>query len=895
MSSVVSKPVARIRLVVLVVLLCAIGTRAAAALDGDGVLRATLDNGLRVIIVRDTLAPVAATVVNYRVGSNEAPEGFPGTAHAVEHMMFRGSPGLSAEQLASLSATIGGKFNADTQQTVTRYFFTVPADDLDSVLRIESIRMRGILADEHLWSKERGAIEQEVAQDLSNPQYIFYTRLLEALFRGTPYAHDALGTRPSFDNTAAAMLKQFHDAWYVPNNAILVIAGNVEPEPTLARVRALFDDIPAKPLPARPEVRLQAVQPETLQLDTDQATGMVVVAFRLPGASDPDYAAVEVLADVLSSQRGRLYGLVPEGKALYAGFAATAFPHTGMGYAIAGFPQGADASELTREIRRVLAAERADGVPAELVEASKRHARVEIEQQKNSVSGLARAWSEAVAVEGRDSPEEELQAIERVSVDDVNRVARTYLDPDHAVIAILTPRPSGKPTSPKGFGEAESFAAPQDTNGVTLPAWAQAAVERLSVPQSTVHPTVTTLANGIQLIVQPTAVSNTVSVYGHIQHNGALQVPPGKEGVGEVLAQLFSHGTTSLDRLAFQKARDDIGASVAAGTDFSLQVLSDQFERGVALLADNLLHPALPEPAFRVIRRQSAAALAGRLKSPGYLAGRALNAALFPKRDPTQRQATPATVSRLRLRDVRAYYDKVFRPDLTSIVVIGTVTAERAQAVLAQYFGPWQARGRKPNTLLPPVPLNQPSTVAVPDTSRVQDNVMLAQTLGLNRFHPDYYALELGNHVLGGAFYATRLYRDLRKDGGLVYNVASLFHLDRTRGLYMVSYACDPPNVSKARAIVVRNLKAMQASPVSAAELRQAQAVLLREIPLSEASTDSIASGLLSRAVLGLPLDEPTRAAERYVKLTAKEVQAAFAKWLRPRALVQITQGPMPQ
>ena len=884
----------RIRLAILAFLLCAVGTGTAAALSSDGVLRATLDNGLRVIIVRDTLAPVAATVVNYGVGSNESPEGFPGTAHAEEHMMFRGSPGLSGDQLANLSAAIGGKFNADTQQTVTRYFFTVPADDLDIALRIESIRMRGILADEQLWSKERGAIEQEVAQNLSNPQYIFYSKLLEVLFRGTPYAHDALGTRPSFAETTAATLKQFHDTWYAPNNAILVIAGNVEPEATLTRVRALFGDIPAKPIPARPEIRLQPVQPETLRLDTNQATGMVVVAFRLPGSDDPDYAAIEVLADVLSSQRARLYGLVPDGKALYAGFAANAFPHTGMGYGIAGFPQGADSSALGQEIRRVLAAEVADGVPADLVEASKRHARVEAEQQKNSVAGLARAWSQAVAVEGRESPDEELQAIERVTVDDVNRVARKYLDLDHAVVAILTPQPSGKPTSPKGFGGAESL-APQQTNGVTLPDWAQAALGRLSVPQSSVQPTVTTLANGIQLIVQPASVSNTVSVYGHIRHNGALQVPPGKEGVGDVLAQLFSYGTTSLDRLAFQKALDDIGASAAAGTDFALQVLSEQFERGVALLADNMLRPALPEPAFKVIRRQFAASLVGKLKSPGYLAGRALNTALFPKRDPTQRQATPATISALRLKDVRGYYDKLFRPDLTTIVIIGNVTPERAQAVLAQHFGQWQARGRKPNTLLPPVPLNKPSTVAVPDKSRVQDKVTLAETLGLNRFHPDYYALELGNRVLGGAFYATRLYRDLRKDAGLVYNVGSAFSLDQTRGLYMVTYACDPPNVSKARALIVRNLKTMQTSPVSDEELRQAQAVLLREIPLSEASTDSIASGLLSRAVLDLPLDEPTRAAERYVQLRPQEVQAAFAKWLRPRDLVQVTQGPSPK
>jgi zinc protease len=128
-----------------------------------------------------------------------------------------------------------------------------------------------------------------------------------------------------------------------------------------------------------------------------------------------------------------------------------------------------------------------------------------------------------------------------------------------------------------------------------------------------------------------------------------------------------------------------------------------------------------------------------------------------------------------------------------------------------------------------------------------------------------------------------------------VYFVSSTFDLDKTRGLYTVSYACDPPNVSKARAIIVRDLIAMQKTPVTDHELRQAQALLLREIPLSESSANSIAQGLLSRRAIGLPLDEPTHAAQRYVQLTARDIQAAFAKWVRLGAFVQVTQGPTPQ
>ena len=167
-------------------------------------------------------------------------------AHATEHMMFRGSPGLSADQLADISAALGGDFDADTQQAVTQYFFTTPAENLDVALRIEATRMRDLLPDEELWDKERGAIEQEVAQDLSNPEYVFYMQLLAAMFKGTPYEHDRAWARgrPS-TKPPMPMLRKFHNTWYAPNNAILVIVGDVEPAQALEQVKKIFGDIPA--------------------------------------------------------------------------------------------------------------------------------------------------------------------------------------------------------------------------------------------------------------------------------------------------------------------------------------------------------------------------------------------------------------------------------------------------------------------------------------------------------------------------------------------------------------------------------------------------------------------------------------------------------------------------
>ncbi|HEY4952403.1 MAG TPA: pitrilysin family protein [Verrucomicrobiae bacterium] len=858
------------------------------------VLRATLTNGLQVIIVRNPLAPVVTTMINYRVGSDECSPEFPGTAHAMEHMMFRGSPGLSADQLANITAALGGDDNADTQHAITQYFFTIPVEHLDVTLNIEAARMRDLLADEKLWEKERGAIEQEVAQDLSNPEYVFYIQLMAAMFKGSPYEHVGLGTRPSFDKTTDVDLRKFHNSWYVPNNAILVIVGDVQPERVLEQVKKIFSGIPSAPLPARPEFNFSPVKPDTMKLDTDLPYGMTAFAFRFPGSDNPDFAAAQILSDVLSSQRGKFYGLVPQGKALTVEFDYDTLQKAGLGYAIAGFPAGGDSTNLLDEVKEILLAEITNGVGADLVEAAKRREIISAELQKNSVQGLASAWSEAVAGEGRQSPDDDINAFRQVTVEDVNRVAKQYLDFDHAVSAILTPQASDKPISSKSFGGAESFASSKNVK-VKLPAWAEKVTQRIEAPVSTLNPFVTNLPNGIRLIVQPEAISDTISIYGRVKNNPKVQMPAGKDGVDVALDKLFSYGTKSLDRLAFQKALDDIGANESAGADFSLQVLPEHFERGVQLLADNELSPALPEDDFKIIQPQLAASVAGELRSPDHIVTHTLTTALFPKSDPAQRETTPASVKSLTLQDVHSYYQSAFRPDLTTIIVIGNVSPENAVAVISKCFGDWKAEGEKPNTLFPAAPSNSASVTHVPDSSRVQDKVLLAETLPLTRTNADYYALQLGNHVLGGNSFATRLYQDLRVKSGLVYYVIPTFNTGLTRSIYQFELGCDPPNVSKARAIVLSDIKDMQMKKVSVDELNQTKRGLLRDIPLMESSVDYIAQGWLRYSTLGLPLDEPVRAGRIWAKLDARDVQKAFAKWIRPDDLVQVTQGPAPQ
>jgi zinc protease len=309
------------------------------------------------------------------------------------------------------------------------------------------------------------------------------------------------------------------------------------------------------------------------------------------------------------------------------------------------------------------------------------------------------------------------------------------------------------------------------------------------------------------------------------------------------------------------------------------------------LLADNELHPAFPAAAFPVVRQQVAQGLVGLLQSPSYRTRRALAHALAPEGDPSLREATPQSVMALQPSDLQDFFKAAYRPDLTTIVVAGDVTPERARRVVGVTFGSWQATGPTPAIDLPPVGPSHASAARVPDPTAVQDSVTLAETVPLSVSDPDRFTLMLGNTILGGGFFS-RLYRDLRIKSGYVYSVDSELDWHRTRSEYAVSFGSDPQNVDRAHALLVRDVKDMQTGPVSATELTRAKAQMLRRLPMQRASIDAIAGLYLRLIDLGLPLDTPQIGAHRIFAATAGDIQSAFGKYLRPDDLAQVVKGP---
>ncbi|HEX8806096.1 MAG TPA: insulinase family protein, partial [Candidatus Aquilonibacter sp.] len=549
---------------------------------------------------------------------------------------------------------------------------------------------------------------------------------------------------------------------------------------------------------------------------------------------------------------------------------------------------------IDQEMRAVIDNYRKTGVPDELVAAAKQREISQLAFSGNSIEDSAFDWSQAVAVQGLSSPDDMEAAFNRVTTADVNRVLRTYVNNNTAIAAYAVPKNAGAATSGGGGPGKENNMVPPKTHE-PLPSWAQDILENLKVPAKTLDPTSMTLANGIHLIVQPESITPTVVVSGSIDNDPFVQEPVDRRGVNDMTVALFPFGTTTYNRVEYQAELDKISATVSAGTDFSLSVLSKDFDRGVQLLADQELHPAFNPQAFAIVKQQAVGQIEGEVTSPDYLASVALNDALYPEGDPYRNFPTVKTTNAITLDDVKAWYAAAYRPDLTTIVVIGDITPDAARASIEKYFGGWAATGPKPQTQPPAVALNTSSQVVVPAQGRVQSSVQLVQLNDVRRGDPDWAPLQLANTALTGGFYSSILYHDLREVHGYAYSVQSALRAGKIRSTFSINYACDPQNIVPAERAAIADMERVQSTPLSDNDLLRAKALLLGEVPIQQASYDGVTSLFLHYAGMDLPLDQYQTDAQNYLNATAPQVQAAFAKWIRPNDFVRIVTGPGPK
>jgi zinc protease len=486
----------------------------APTVDASAPVRATLANGMHVVLLPNKLAPVATTLMSYNVG--DADDTLPGIAHATEHMLFRGTANLSGGQLAEIAARMGASYNAMTADESTLYYYKLPASYVDLALRIEADRMTNATIRAADWATERGAIEQEIRAQESQPTYTMGKTLRESFFAGTPFATASGGTVPSFEKMTADDIRAFYHTWYKPANATLIVAGDIDPAQVLAQVHAHFDATPAGALPVRKPVVVPPLATASLQATIDFPIGFGVLGYRLPGTDAPDYAAARVLGEVLRGGRTAFADLTADGKLLAALPITSMFPATGAAFLL-GIPAGGKPAEsVTPLLAQALETYRKNGIPPELVEAAKLKMLSEQAYRQASISGLGFAWAEA-AEQNQPTPDAIYQALGAVTVADVDRVLRTYLSPDHQLTMLITAKPTHAmaKTDPSAGVEHVGFAPSAHE---PLPAWAQVALKvPLRAPEDDPTATVHRLSNGLRYAARRETVSPTVVLSGYIR------------------------------------------------------------------------------------------------------------------------------------------------------------------------------------------------------------------------------------------------------------------------------------------------------------------------------------------------------------------------------------------
>jgi zinc protease len=863
--------------------------RPTAPIASNAPVRAVLSNGLKVVLLPDRLAPVATTVITYDVGSDR--ETMPGLAHATEHMMFRGTKAVSAGQFADIATRAGAEYDAQTTNFNTLYYFKLPSAYVPIALRLEADRMNGALMSPAAWKTERGAIEQEIRGDESVPGWAIGQKLTRAFFGDTPYGTFAGGTIASFQKMTAADIAAFYHTWYHPNDATIVVAGDIDPVATLAQIHELFDPIPSAPLPQSTPIAVPS--PSTQAIDAGVSELPVPLAadiYRFPSLDDPDYAAGQVLMQALDNGTGALAELTVRGTTLGAYATASAYPEVGIAeIAAIGLPSSPPES-LQRALLGVISGYARSGVPPELVEAAKTRLLSQQAYRQASISGLAFAWVNALAT-GRPSPDDIYGSIARVTDADVNRVLRTYLQANAALPVTLRPKASAsRPKVDPNAGQ-ENVKYTPDVHR-PLPAWTTAYFNApLRAPKNG-DLSITKLPNGLQLTVRQATFSPVVVLRGHIRNSPHLYEPWGKSGVAAITSTLLPWGTQTYDRAAYQEQRDAIAASVSLGTSFSLEVPAKNFDRAVALLADGMLHPAFPPSAFDVIERDDVQAAAALEKQPTTQASVARTDALYPLGDPRRRRATAQTIAAITPNDVRKYYAFAYRPDLTTIAIVGDVTPKQAHATIVKYFGAWKAVGKKPSFRFPQVATSGKKSVTVTSAASRQSQVTLTQVIGVRSGSFDAVALDLANTILSGEDTGSMLFRDVRTNKGYVYSIDSSVDVGESSSTFSIDFASDPKNAARAQTAAVAVIQHLRTTPLPLVELQRAKALLLAQRVLPLDSYSGLADDLLQAATYGYTRAGADWYWRNLIEITPTQLRDAMHRWIDPNRFVRVTVAP---
>nr|WP_232367982.1 pitrilysin family protein [Alteromonas mediterranea] len=882
--------------------------------------RFTLENGLTVLLHVDRSDPVAAVALTAHVGSAREKEGRTGFAHLFEHLLFLESENLGKGGLDKLSARIGGSgANGSTSRDSTNYYQTVPIDALEKMIWAEADKLGFFIntVTDPVLAKEKQVVKNEKRQRVDNRayghnQYVIDKNLYPA---GHPYSWQVIGSLDDLQNATLADVKAFFNTWYVPNNVVLTIAGDIDVAQTKSWVKKYFAEIPAGETIPKLATQPAKLDETVKRFHIDnfaQAPLLTMVWPTVPQYHD-DYYALQVLSQYLSEGKN-----APLNKVLIDEKKLTSNLYLyGYDAELAGQLQllvmafnGVDLNAVYAGIEEALARFEKEGIAPEDLARIKAGQETEFYQGLSSVLGKGFQLAQYEIFAGNAAfISQDVKKILGVSQEDVMRVYRTYLKDKPYVATSFVPKGNKELVlagSTKANvveeliveGAEEAFDAsiaadyertPSSFDRTKEPAYgASIEVTPPQVWQST-------LSSGIDIA----GISNdeVPLVAFEIKLDGGMLLDPaGKAGTANLLAELLLKGTATKTPKQLEQEIQLLGATLQTNASetavtISGSVLSKHYDALMALVTEVLLSPRFDEAEFALAKDDVINQIEQIKANPNAIAAAEFKALLYGNVHPFAQ--TPLgekeSVTAISLDDVKAFYRKNISPSVAKFHVVGDIEPLDVKQALVTLNSAWVPKKVSlPNVSEPSLP--ETSQLFFYDVPDAKQSVLYFGHAGLKATHRDAYLASVMNYRLGGGGFASQLMQELRENKGYTYGIRSSFSSDQYTGEFIIKSAVRS-NVTLEATQAIQDILLSYGNAYSSEDLEVTKGFTLKSGARAFETLGAKLNMVDEISDIGLPNDYVLQQQAEVKALTVDDVKRLYNAYVHPGKMIYLVVG----
>lgn len=850
-----------------------------------------LDNGLTLIVHEDRKAPIVAVNVWYHVGSKNEKEGKTGFAHLFEHLMFNGTENFNDDYFVPLEKVGATDMNGTTNNDRTNYFQNVPTSALDLVLWMESDRMGHLLGaiDQGKLDEQRGVVQNEKRQGENQPYGQVFNLIAENTFpEGHPYSWSVIGSMDDLNAASLEDVNEWFETYYGAANAILSVAGDIDPETAKAKVEEYFGDIPAGPPIGRQNAWIaKRTGTHRQRLDDRVPMARIYKVWNIPewGTAEMDY--LDLFSDILANgKNSRLYERLVYRDQIATDVAAFVYPREVAGQFIiqATARPGGDLAEveaaLDEELQRLI----------QRGPARKELERVKTQSYARFVRGVERIGgfggkSDILALNEvyGGSPEywkTTRGRIDAATTSDLRDAAQQWLT-DGVYILEVHPFP-------------EYAAKETGADRSSLP--------EMATPPRADFPEIqrTTLSNGLEIVfAQRTAVP--VINFDLLVNAGFAADSTAAPGTARLTMDMLDEGTTTRDALEISEELALLGAQLSTSSSLdtlnvSLSALKENLDESLELFADVILNPAFPEEDFARRQQQQLDAIKQEQSSPNAMGLRVLPSLLYgadhPYGGPLSGTGNVESVSALATDDLKAFHQSWFKPNNATLIVVGDTTLGDIAQRLEKHIGAWQ-KGSTPDLEITRVQLASNPKVYVMDRPGAQQSVIFAAHVAPPKDNPDEIAVQTLNDILGGSF-TSRINMNLREDKHWSYGARSFISDTSAQRPFIVRAPVQTDKTKESMVEVNNELRQIVGEePPTDEELDKIKRSEVLGLAGRWETMNAVAGSIEDIVRFGLPDDFYDTYADKVASLDLDHVGQAASILVQPDAVVWLVIGDM--